>query len=57
METFTVVGRLNGKEYRTDVQAHNVREALELVIMQKPYEVREQLGIGEVKWEVEEDFL
>ena len=27
MAKFTVVGRLNGKEYRKDVAAHNVAEA------------------------------
>jgi hypothetical protein len=54
---YTVVGRLNGKEYRKDVSAHNIKEALELVIIQNVYEARLILGKGEIQWEVEEDFL
>ena len=54
---FTVVGRLNGREYRKEVAAHNVKEALQLVIIQNVYAVREVLGKGEIQWEVEEDFI
>lgn len=54
---FTVIGRLNDKEYRKEVTAHNVKEALEMVIIQNVYEIRELLGNGEIQWEVEEDFL
>ena len=57
MALFKVIGTLNGKEFIKEVSAHNVKEALELVIIKNVYEARRVLGNGEIEWEVEEDFL
>ena len=57
MALFKVIGTLNGKEFIKEVSAHNVKEALELVIIKNVYEARQVLGNGEIEWEVEEDFL